>query len=205
MFVAVGEIGPEAGLAARFCQWARRLGHEARLLIPALPDDARDVVAELGGDGVDVFVISGSARPHLIGARLLHLEARHLLDSSLAGIARGAFEEARRNGALISIDLGDFEWIGERGGSRTAYALAAIHPDILFADTLSAAQLGAPLEGIASVPVVKRPDGCSVFGRYVAAPAMAPAAPGAVEAAFCVAFLEGHAPVEAAGRAVLIR
>jgi hypothetical protein len=34
---------------------------------------------------------------------------------------------------------------------------------------------------------------------------MAPAAPGALEAAFCAAFLEGHAPVEAAGRAALVR
>ena len=205
MFVAVAEVGPEGGPVAGFCRWARRLGLEARLLIPALPDPAREAVRQLGGQGVDVFVVSGSTRSHLRGARLLHLEARHLLESSHAGMARTAVEEARRDEALISVDLGDFGWIGDRGGSRTAYALAAIHPEILFADALSAAELGAPLEGIASVPVVKRPDGCTVYGRYAAAPAMEPASPGALEAAFCVAFLEGHAPVEAAGRAVLVR
>jgi len=34
---------------------------------------------------------------------------------------------------LISIDLGSAGWIRSRSGSKTAYQLATIRPDILFA------------------------------------------------------------------------
>jgi sugar/nucleoside kinase (ribokinase family) len=132
---------------------------------------------------------------------LLHLEARALLGTSL----RKTLETAREQGALISIDLGSAEWIRSRSGSKTAYQLATIHPDILFAAQDAASELGAPLEGLATVPVLTLgASGCAVYGRRVAAPPVDTLDPDALMAAFCVAFVEGAAPVEAAGRAVLV-
>jgi sugar/nucleoside kinase (ribokinase family) len=134
-----------------------------------------------------------------MGLQLLHLEA------SGAGSLRETIDSARRHGALLSFDLGGSDWIRARGGSRVAYQLATIQPDILFAGQDSAAELGAPLEGLASVPVLTLgPAGCAVYGRRVAAPPVDRLDPDALMAAFCVAFVEGAAPVEAAGRAVLV-
>jgi len=163
--------------APRFCEWVDRLGEAARVL-EGQP-----------GEGV----------------QLLHLEARDLLAEPEAPALRSALEAARRHGALISIDLGAAEWIRAHGSSKTAYNLATIRPDVLFAGQASAAELAAPLEGMATVPVLTLGSkGCSVFGRRLVAPMGAELDEVALEAAFCVAFMEGAAPVEAAGRAVLV-
>ena len=47
-------------------------------------------------------------------------------------------------------------------------------------------------------------EGCAVFGRRLVSPAGSELDEVALEAAFCVTFIEGAAPVEAAGRAVLV-
>jgi sugar/nucleoside kinase (ribokinase family) len=139
------------------------------------------------------------------GVQLLHLEARTLLAGPEAAALRAALDTAREHGALISIDLGSPEWITANGSSRTAYHLATIRPDVLFAGRLSAAELATPLEGIASVPVLMLgSEGCSVYGRRLLAPVGSELDEVALAAAFCVAFVEGAAPVEAAGRAVLV-
>ena len=165
--------------ALRFCEWVDRLGESARVL------DAGGPV----GDGVD----------------LLHLEARALLAEPEAPELRTALDAARRQGALISIDLGPADWIRAHGSSNTAYHLATIRPDVLFAGQASAAELAAPLEGIATVPVLTfGSEGCAVFGRRLVAPPGSELDEVALAAAFCVAFIEGAAPVEAAGRAVLV-
>jgi hypothetical protein len=163
--------------AAGFCEWVRRLGEPAELLGDRLPDDLR----------------------------LLHLEAQPLLASADGAGLRGLLDAARQQGALVSVDLGTEDWIRAHGASRSAYQLATIQPDILFAGEEPAAELGAPLEGLASVPVLKlAAGGCSVYGRRLVAPAGASLHDDALAAAFCVAFVEGAAPVEAAGRAVLV-
>jgi sugar/nucleoside kinase (ribokinase family) len=162
--------------ADRFCDWVGRLGEHCELLgqRPA-PDH-----------------------------RLLHLDALALITSGEAPRLRQVIERSRRHGALISLDLGPVDWIRAHGGSRAAYQLATIQPDVLFAPEESAAELAAPLEGIASVPVVLTGEGCMVHGRRIAGPQGTALDPVAFEAAFCVALVEGAAPVEAAGRAVLI-
>ena len=163
--------------AAAFCDWVRRLGESAEVLGDRLPDDLK----------------------------LLHLEAQPLLTAAGSSGLRDLLDAARRQGALVSIDLGGAEWIRAHGASRSAYQLATIQPDILFAAEEPAAELGAPLEGIASVPVIKLgADGCTVYGRRLLAPAGAALKDEALAAAFCVAFVGGAAPVEAAGRAVLV-
>lgn len=164
-------------MAPGFCEWVRRLGEPAELLGERLPDDVR----------------------------LLHVEAQPLVAPTDGMGLRGVLEEARQKGALVAVELGPVDWIRAYGASRAAYQLATIQPDILFAAEEPAAALGAPLEGLASVPVIKLGSGgCSVYGRRLAAPAGAALRDDALAAAFCVAFLEGAAPVEAAGRAVLV-
>jgi len=162
--------------AQAFCDWAGALGERAAVLRDNVPDRVR----------------------------LLHLEARRLFGSSGDAALRWLVETARRQGALISLDLGPPEWIRQKGGPRAAYQVAALRPDILFAADAPAAELGAPLEGMASIPVLTLGGrGCSVYGRRLVAPQGIEPDPIGFMAAFCVALLEGAAPVEAAGRAVL--
>jgi sugar/nucleoside kinase (ribokinase family) len=202
MLLAVGGEGP----AANFCGWVQRLGASARLVFP--PDDSpssRRLVDELRAGGMDVCMPATRLDLCLAGAGLVHVQAEELLASTNAKLVRGAIDLARKQQALVSIDLGVADWIRAQGASRIAYQLATIQPDILFASASTAGELGAPLEGMAAVPVLTFPSqGCMVYGRRLAAPAGSTLDADALAAAFCVAFLEGAAPVEAAGRAVLI-
>jgi hypothetical protein len=163
--------------AGKFCEAVERLGERAEPL----------------GDGLPV------------GPQLLHLEAAVLFGTDEgAGLLR-FLDEARQQGALVSIDLGPAGAIRDHGGSRTAYQLARIQPDILFASQESAQELGAPLEGVGLVPVLMLgSEGCSVYGHRIVAPATGDVDPVAFMAAFCVAFVDGAAPVEAVGRAILV-
>lgn len=166
------------GEQTAFCEWVVRLGGEATLAAPT----------RHGGWS---------------GAGLVYIQAEHLFGPRKAEF-RATVEGARRNGALLALDLGDAGWIKEHGGPHAAYGLATIRPDILFATEASSAELGVPLEGLASVPVTMLDSGgCTVHGHR-ALGAGAEQDRDALTAAFCVAFFEGEAPVEAAGRAVLV-
>lgn len=168
-------LGEEAG----FCQWVGRLGREATLAAP-------------------------TSRGGWAGAVLVYLRAALVLDGPRKAAFRATVEAARRDGALVAVELNDSAWIRGRGGPQSAYELAAIHPDILFASGEAAAELGVPLEGIASIPVTRLDSGgCSVHGRRLLAPGPDRDSD-ALAATFCVAFVDGMAPVEAAGRAVLV-
>jgi hypothetical protein len=167
------------GEEAEFCRWTSLLGRQAT---PAAP----------------------TRRGGWSGAALIYLQAQLLFDSPRKAEFRATVEAARRDGALLALELGDTGWIRERGGPQAAYELAGLGPDILFASEAAGAALGAPLEGIASMPVIRlESGGCLVHGRHVLAPAAASNTP-ALAATFCVALMEGCAPVEAAGRAVLV-
>jgi sugar/nucleoside kinase (ribokinase family) len=202
MLVAVGG----GGAAANFCSWVERLGASARLVFP--PDDspsAQQLVDELRAAGMDVCVPSARPELCLAGAELLHLQGSALLASSDARLVRAAMDTARKQKALVSVDLGEPEWIRTFGSSRIAYQLATIRPDILFATASAAAELGAPLEGMASVPVLTdESKGCIVYGRHLAAPDGRTLDRDALAATVCVAFLEGAPPIEAAARAILV-
>ena len=167
------------GEEAAFCDWVRRLGGDAT---PAAP----------------------TRRGGWTGAELLYLDATLLLESPRREAFSTTMQASRRDGALIALVLDEAAWIRRRGGPQTAYELAAIRPDILFTSGPAAAELGVPLEGIAGVPVVElEGGGCSVFGRRLPTSSTAHDF-GALAAAFCVAFVDGATPVEAAGRAVLV-
>ena len=168
------------GEEATFCDWVRRLGGEAT---PAAP----------------------TRRGGWAGAELLYLDAALLLESPRREAFNTTVQAARREGALIALVLDGAAWVRRRSGPQTAYELAAIRPDILFTSTPAAVELGVPLEGLAGVPVVAlEGGGCSVFGGRLPAPSAAHDFGAALAAAFCVAFVEGATPVEAAGRAVLV-
>jgi len=90
-----------------------------------------------------------------------------------------------------------------------AYDLARLKPELLFGTAAEVATIGVPAEHLAQVPVIKLgAAGCSVFGRVIPAPAVqdvdGTGAGDAFAAAFCVAWLHGATPVEAAERAVVM-
>ncbi len=166
------------GEEATFCSWVGRLGVQTTLAAP-------------------------TRRGGWSGAVLVYLRASLLLEPPRKAEFRATVEAARRQGAILALELGDVDWIRARG-PQAAYELAEIHPDVLFAGEQAAAELGVPLEGIASVPVTRLASGgSSVHGRRLLGPA-AELDPDALAATFCVALAEGEAPVEAAGRAVLV-
>ncbi len=167
-------FGEEAG----FCEWVGGLGRQATLAAP-------------------------TRRGGWSGAALVYLRASLLLEPSRKAEFRATVEAARRQGALLALELPDPAWLRAKG-AQAAYELAEIHPDVLFAGEEAAGELGVPLEGIASVPVIRlAAGGCTVHGRRLFGPATEQD-PDALAAAFCVALVEGEAPVEAAGRAVLV-
>jgi ribokinase len=108
---------------------------------------------------------------------------------------------------MLAVDLSSAAGLRAFGPARMAYVLARIQPEVVFATEAEAATLGVALESLAQVPVVKLgPEGCRVFGKTIVAPkvqAIDPTGAGdAFAAAFCVAWLGGATPVEAAERAV---
>ncbi len=156
-----------------------------------------EAVLRLGGEAAP---FDGTLPPKL---RLIHLEASSVLADSDSGGLREVADLARSSGAIVSVDLGPPDWVRSVGGSRATYRLAGLRPDLLFAREDVAAELGAPLEGIASVAVLVRPDGCEVYGRRLAAAPGQEVDADTLAAAFCVAFADGVAPVEAAARALV--
>lgn len=139
--------------------------------------------------------------------RLLHVPAYSLFLEPLASAARAAVRAVRESGGMLSVDLSSASGLRSFGPSRMAYVLARLKPELLFATRAEAATLAVPLERLAQVPVLKLgAEGCEVFGRVVAAPrsrTVDPTGAGdALAAAFCVAWLKGATPFEAAQRAV---
>ena len=145
----------------------------------------------------------------LDGVRLLHVPAYALFQEPLGSAARRAVEIGQARGALVSVDLSSAADLREYGGSRLADELARRPPDLLFASEAEAAEVPVRLEELARVPVVKLgARGCLLFGRRIPSPVVREVdgngAGDAFAAAFCVSYLEGATPLEAAGRAVLV-
>jgi sugar/nucleoside kinase (ribokinase family) len=145
----------------------------------------------------------------LEGVNLIHVPAYSLFTEPLATATRYAIDEVRHALGLLSIDLSSVAGLKDYGTARFAAALATLKPDLLFATTAESETLGVPMEEIAKVTVLKRGvDGCQVSGRYISAPQVnvvdATGAGDALAAAFCVAYVGGATPIEAAEHAVLV-
>jgi len=140
-------------------------------------------------------------------ARLLHVPAYSLFIEPLASAARAAIRAVREAEGMLAVDLSSAAGLRAFGPARMAYVLARIQPEVVFATELEAATLGVPLESLAQVPVVKLgAQGCRVFGRTIPAPAIKAVDPtgagDAFAAGFCVAWLRGATPLEAAEHGV---
>ncbi|HKC19147.1 MAG TPA: PfkB family carbohydrate kinase [Candidatus Dormibacteraeota bacterium] len=139
--------------------------------------------------------------------RLVHVPGYSLFVEPLASATRAAIRLVRESKGMLAVDLSSAAGLRAYGPSRMAYVLARLAPEVLFATEAEADTLAVPLESLAQVPVLKRGGlGCRVFGRDIAAPAVTAVDPtgagDAFAAAFCVAWLRGAAPVEAAEQAV---
>src|SRR5207253_2733777 len=88
------------------------------------------------------------------GVRLLHVPAYSLFQEPLAASARRAVDLTRARGGLISIDLSSAADLRAYGGARMAADLAGLQPELVFATESEVAEVGAPLRGLAKVPVV---------------------------------------------------
>jgi sugar/nucleoside kinase (ribokinase family) len=148
-------------------------------------------------------------KPWFRGVNLIHVPAYSLFTEPLAGAARLAIELVRQGGGLLSIDLSSVAGLREYGAPRFAGELASLKPDVLFGTLAESETLGVPMEDLARVPVLKLgAEGCRVAGRDVPAPQVrevdASGAGDAFAAAFCVAYLDGATPIEAAGKAVVV-
>ena len=183
------------------------------------PDPTGTVAVLLGPSGERTFARQRGAGPGLrpdelrpewfADAELLHVPAYALFVEPLGAAARRAIELVRAHGAPVSIDLSSASDIEAYGGARLAYELAKLRPELLFATEAEAAALGAPLEGLAKVPVLKLgARGVRVYRRVLPAPLVevvdGNGAGDAFAAAFCAAYVDGATPLEAAGRAVLV-
>jgi sugar/nucleoside kinase (ribokinase family) len=183
------------------------------------PEPTGAIAVLLGPDGRRTFARQQGAgrglRPEdvqaawLAGVRLLHVSAYALFGEPSASAVRRAAELAREEGALLSVDLGSAADVRAFGAARLASTLTELRPELLFGTEPEMAELGAPAGSVGAVPVVKLgPRGCRVLGRRVPAPAVdavdGTGAGDAFAAAFCVAYLDGATPLEAAGRAVLV-
>jgi sugar/nucleoside kinase (ribokinase family) len=143
------------------------------------------------------------------GVRLIHVPAYSLFLEPLASAAFSGVERVREGGGIVSVDLSSAAGLVEYGPARMAELLGRLRPELLFANAAEVAALAAPLEELAKVPVIKLgAAGCRVFGRRIPAPVVrevdATGAGDAFAAAFCVSYLDGATPIEAAGRAVLV-
>lgn len=179
------------------------------------PTGAIAVLIEQGGSrsmltqrGASIGLSVGDLDPAWFGdARLLHVPAYSLFVEPLASATRAAIRGVRENKGMLSIDLSSAAGLRGYGPARMAYVLARLAPELLFATRTEADTLAVPLESLAQVPVVKLGrQGCTVFGRAFEAPPANPVDPtgagDAFAAAFCVAWLGGATPFEAAERAV---
>jgi ribokinase len=190
-----------------------------QVVAPVAAEPTGVVAVLVGPDGRRTFARQAGAgrglRPDdvepawLDGVGLLHVSAYSLYHEPLAAAARRAAALARARRALLSVDLASAADLAAAGASRMVAELRRLAPDLLFATEREAEALPVPVEEVAEVPVVKLGGrGCRLLGRRVAAPAVAAADPtgagDAFAAAFCLAYLDGATPLEAAGRAVLV-
>jgi sugar/nucleoside kinase (ribokinase family) len=122
------------------------------------PDGARTLASdrrasgELGSDDVEESM--------LVGAGVLHVAGYTLLRAPGAEAALRLAQAARRYGARVSVDLSTAHGIEQLGRDVMRTRVAALEPDVVFANEAEAEAFGEP---IGAVWVVKRgARGCTV-------------------------------------------
>lgn len=144
----------------------------ARLLVMLGQRGERSFVTQRGA--ADALRPADLRRSWFAPADVLHLPAYSLLTEPLAAAAMWAAGEARRRGALVSIDLASRRPLLERGRAGARELIAAYGPDLLFANQAEATALAGArgtrsLLELAPVVVIKEgAGGCRVLWRPTA-------------------------------------
>jgi sugar/nucleoside kinase (ribokinase family) len=206
-------VGVRSGDAAGILVAGELVRRGVELAGPEVAAGTGTVVALVDADGertmaTDRGVATGLRAEDLSaawfsGCDRLHLSGYSLLRSPIEGAARRAAAEARAVGARVSLDLSSWSAIRDFGPAAFRERLAAIAPDVVFANEQELDVLGGPPD--APVFVIKRgPDGCELRwpgGREVlpAAPATVVDTTGAGDA-FAAGFLLGDSARDATER-----
>lgn len=135
---------------------------------PVVEEGTGTVVSLARGDGQRTMLTDRASSPSLAevepawldGCEVLHLPAYSLVREPIGGAALQAAGLARAAGARVSVDLSGTSALAELGVERFRELLAALAPDVLFANRDEAALVGT-LE--APVVVLKQgAEGCVV-------------------------------------------
>jgi sugar/nucleoside kinase (ribokinase family) len=126
------------------------------------PDGARSmaadrgVAAELRVDELDPSWFSDAAHLFVSGYALLREPSR--------SAASRAVELARAAGAAVSVDLASWSGIKEAGADTFRRQVAALEPDVVFANEEEERIVGGPLPGVRWI-LKRGPGGCSFDGE----------------------------------------
>jgi sugar/nucleoside kinase (ribokinase family) len=133
-------------------------GRTGAVVALAAPDGSRTLASdrgaagELGPGDVDEGMLAG--------ADVLHVAGYTLLRETGAAAALRLAADARRYGARVTVDLSTAHGIAQLGREQMRARVAALAPDVVFANEAEAAAFGEP---VGSVWVVKRGAlGCTV-------------------------------------------
>jgi sugar/nucleoside kinase (ribokinase family) len=170
------------------------------------PDGERTMATQRGAS---LGLRAEDLRPEWFeGAGLVHIPAYSLFHEPLSGAAASAVAHARRQGALLAVDLSSVAGLLEYGPSRMVGELGRMRPDLLFGTAAEAETLGG-IDTLARICVIKLgAAGCQIGSRRITAPTVDVVDPtgagDAFAAGFCASFLHGASPVAAAEAAVQV-
>jgi ribokinase len=142
------------------------------------------------------------------GATHLHLSGYSVMSSPIDGAAARAAELVRENGGSLSVDLSSTSVIERFGAARLRESLAALGPDVVFANEEEAEAVGSQVLPDATWAIKRGAAGCAILrdhGRkeFPAMPATVVDTTGAGDA-FAAGYLVGgvELALESAARAV---
>jgi sugar/nucleoside kinase (ribokinase family) len=150
---------------------ARTRGHTARLVVSLAANGERSFLTDRGA--ADSLHWGPTFPALLTAADVLHIPAYSLWNRPLADTALRAARFAHRRGLLVSVDLASRRPLVAGGSVAARATIAAVAPDVLFANRDEAAALVGlrnlpDLLGLAPIVVIKEgAAGCRVMWQDV--------------------------------------